>query len=172
MSRLQIDFIDKRTRLDKVSYKLFYCWIFNCIDHVGKYSWAFSLKNELALEVATRLRKLFFVFGPPRISQSDNGREFVSVVSIELKTFFPDLVSIRGRLRHPQSQGCIERANGVLCNTLGKRIFTDDSYNYSLVLSIVYGINTRISSVSKTAPYQSMFGRPSRADSDLWRISS
>jgi hypothetical protein len=55
----------------------------------------------------------FFFFGPPQSLHSDNGREFVSVVITELKTLFPDLVFIRGRPRHPQSQGCVERANGI-----------------------------------------------------------
>jgi hypothetical protein len=62
----------------------------------------------------------FFFFGPPQSLHSDNGREFVSVVITELKTLFPDLVFIRGRPRHPQSQGCVERANGILCDALGK----------------------------------------------------
>ncbi|CAF0866126.1 unnamed protein product [Didymodactylos carnosus] len=55
-----------------------------------------------------KLRELFFVFGPPRLLHSDNGREFVANVIIELKKLFPDLVFVRGRPRHPQSQGCID----------------------------------------------------------------
>ncbi|CAF0905663.1 unnamed protein product, partial [Didymodactylos carnosus] len=29
--------------------------------------------------------------------------------------------------RHPQSQGCIERANGVLCDALGKWMTQNDT---------------------------------------------
>jgi len=68
----------------------------------------------------TKLRELFFVFAPPHLLHSDNGREFVASVIIKLKKLFPDLLFVRGRPRHPQSQGCIERANGVLCDALGK----------------------------------------------------
>ncbi|CAF1561867.1 unnamed protein product, partial [Didymodactylos carnosus] len=60
---------------------------------------------------------------------------------------------IRGRLRHPQSQGCTERINGVLSIAL-----------------VVYGINTRASLTTKTTPYEIMFGQRPRSDSDFWKI--
>ena len=163
MTRLQIDLIDIRTRPDKVSSDLVYCWILNCIDHFSKFCWTFPLRNKSAGEVAIKLRELFFTFGPPRILHSDNGREFVSVVIIELKTLFPDLVFIHGRPRHPQSQRCIERANGVLCDALGKWMCTNDSSSWSsALLPVVYGINTRMSTVTKTTPYEVMFGQSPR----------
>ena len=46
--------------------------------------------------------------------QSDNGREFVNSVIIELSTLWPDLKLVTGRPRHPQSQGAVERLNGVV----------------------------------------------------------
>ncbi|CAF4021645.1 unnamed protein product, partial [Didymodactylos carnosus] len=45
---------------------------------------------------------------------SDNGKEFVANVIIELKQLFPEMCFVRGRPRHPQSQGCVERAYGIL----------------------------------------------------------
>ena len=89
---------------------------------------------------------------------SDNGREFVASVIVELKNLFPDLVFIRGRPRHPQSQGCIERANGILYDALGKWMCTNDSNSWSsALLPVVYGINTRKSTLTKTTPYEVMF---------------
>ena len=88
MTRLQIDLIDMRTGPDKVSSDLIYYWILNCIDHFSKFSWAFPLQNKTAVEVSMKLRELFFVFGPPRLLHSDNGREFVSSVIMELKKDF------------------------------------------------------------------------------------
>ncbi|CAF3196073.1 unnamed protein product [Rotaria socialis] len=171
MTRLQIDLIDMRTRPDKISSDLVYCWILNCIDHFSKFSWAFPLKTKSADEVATRLRELFFVFGPPRLLHSDNGREFVSSVITELKVLFRDLCFIRGRPRHPQSQGCIERANGVLCDALGKWMCTNNSSNWSYgLLPVVYGLNTRKSTVTKATPYEVMFGQQPRSDSDFWKL--
>jgi transposase InsO family protein len=171
MTRLQIDLIDMRTRPDKISADIVYCWILNCIDHFSKFSWAFPLKNKSANEVAVKLRELLFVFGPPRLLHSDNGREFVANVIMELKSLFPDLHFIRGRPRHPQSQGCIERANGVLCDALGKWMCNNNSSSWSYgLLPVVYGINTRKSTVTKTTPYEVMFGQPPRCDSEYWRL--
>ncbi|CAF3626874.1 unnamed protein product [Rotaria sp. Silwood1] len=48
MTRLQIDLIDMRTRPDKISPDIVYCWILNCIDHFSKFSWAYPLKNKTA----------------------------------------------------------------------------------------------------------------------------
>jgi transposase InsO family protein len=160
-----------RTRPDKLSADVTYLWILNCIDHYSKFSWAFPLKNKSANEVAIKLRELFFTFGPPRILHSDNGREFISSVIMELKSLFPELVFIRGRPRHPQSQGCIERANGVLCDALGKWMSSNNSSSWSsALLPVVYGINTRISTVTKKTPYEVMFGQAPRSDSDFWKI--
>ncbi|CAF4110010.1 unnamed protein product [Rotaria sordida] len=171
MTRLQIDLIDFRTRADKISSDLIYCWILNCIDHFSKYTWTFPLRNKSAVEVAEKLRQLFFTFGPPHILYSDNGREFISSVITELKVLFPDVVFIRGRPRHPQSQGCIERANGVLCDALGKWMCANGSSSWSsALLPVTYEINTRISTVTKTSPYQIVFGQATRSDSDFWKI--
>jgi hypothetical protein len=103
MTRLQIDLVDMRSRPDILKDEITYNWILNCIDHFSKFSWAYPLQNKSANEVASKLRELFFVFGPPKILHSDNGKEFVANVIYELKKLFPDLVFIRGRPRHPQS---------------------------------------------------------------------
>ena len=127
MTRLQVDLIDMRTRPDSLNPDVTYNWILNCIDHFSKFTWAFPLKTKSANEVALKLRELFFVFRSPRILHSDNGREFVANVIQELKELCPDMVFIRGRPRHPQSQDCIERANGVLCDALGKWMAMNNS---------------------------------------------
>lgn len=171
MTRLQIDLIDMRSRPDIIDPNTIYNWILNCIDHFSKYCWAYPLKNKSANDVAVKLRVLFFTFGPPKILHSDNGREFVANVITELKILFPEMVFIRGRPRHPQSQGCIERANAVLCDALGKWMNTNNSNHWSEgLLPVVYGINTRRSSVTKSSPYHVMFGQAPRSDSDFWKI--
>ncbi|CAF3556660.1 unnamed protein product [Rotaria socialis] len=123
MTRLQIDLIDMRTRPDILKPDIIYNWILNCIDHFSKFSWSYPLKNKSAAEVALKLRELFFVFGPQRLLHSDNGREFVA----------------KGWPRHPQSQGCVERANGVLCSALGKWMTTYNSSPWSDdLLPVIY----------------------------------
>ncbi|CAF4516747.1 unnamed protein product, partial [Didymodactylos carnosus] len=150
MTRLQIDLVDMRTRPDTVTADVVYRWILNCVDHFSKYSWVFPLKNKSAVDVSFKLRELFFLFGPPRILHSDNGKEFVASVITELKSLFPNLCFVRGRPRHPQSQG--HWSDGLL--------------------PVIYGINTRVSSTTKSTPYEVMFGQSPRSDSEFWKLVS
>ncbi|KRY09758.1 SCAN domain-containing protein 3, partial [Trichinella britovi] len=64
------------------------------------------------------LLKIFLTFGAPSILQSDNGQEFSCVIIAELKTCWPELKLVTGRPRHPQSQGAVERLNGVVQDKL------------------------------------------------------
>ncbi|CAG8464968.1 1266_t:CDS:1, partial [Dentiscutata heterogama] len=56
----------------------------------------------------------------PTILQSDNGKEFIAQVIKELITLWPSVKIINGCPRHPQSQGLVERANGILEQKLDK----------------------------------------------------
>ena len=81
----------------------------------------------------------------------------------ELKHIWTDLLIIHGRPRHPQSQGCIERANGDLEIKLGKWI-QDNQKGWSSDLPlVVYGMNTPVSSTTKTTPYERVFGQNPRS---------
>ncbi|CAF1459288.1 unnamed protein product [Didymodactylos carnosus] len=78
---------------------------------------------------------------------------------------------VRGRPRHPQSQGCVERANGVLTGPLGKWMADEDSVRWSEgLLPVIYGINTRLASATKTTPYEVLFGQKPRSDVEFWRV--
>ena len=51
----------------------------------------------------------------PLILQSDNGKELVSSVIIELTRLWTTIIQIiNGRPRRPASQGLVEQANGIL----------------------------------------------------------
>ncbi|CAF1611974.1 unnamed protein product, partial [Didymodactylos carnosus] len=142
MTRLQIDLVDMRTRPDVVSNDVVYQWILNCIDHFSKFSWAYPLQNKSAAEVAKCLRGLFYVFGPPRLLHSDNGREFDADVVQELKALFPDMCCVRGN----------EFA------TLVRRSCTSR------------GIKTRVASATKCTSHEVMFGQKPRCDQEFWKI--
>src|SRR2546423_2874482 len=82
---------------------------------------------------------LFFSIGSsPTILQSDNGKEFCANVIKELVDLWPSIKIINGRPRHPQSQGLVERANGIIQQKLGKWRETsgrnDWSYEFHLVV--------------------------------------
>jgi transposase InsO family protein len=65
------------------------------------------------------LEKFFLIEGAPSIVQSDNGKEFRNEI---MKNLFKKYsISPRfGRVRHPQSQGIVERANQTLMRRLSK----------------------------------------------------
>jgi len=98
-----MDLIYLRTRPDSE-----YQWILHCRDHFSKFSWAFPMKSKEARFVAEHLLSLFYQFGPCKILQSDNGKEFTANVIKDLKITWPGLLIINGRPRHPQSQGLVE----------------------------------------------------------------
>ncbi|KRZ47709.1 KRAB-A domain-containing protein 2, partial [Trichinella nativa] len=76
------------------------------------------LMLKRAEEVASKLLESILTFGAPIILQSDNCREFSSAIIAELKTCWPELKLVTGRPRHPQSQGAVERLNGVVQDKL------------------------------------------------------
>ncbi len=85
-----------------------------------------------ATGVAWELFQIFMTQGCPLILQHDNGREFVNQVVHRLKRLWPTCVVVRGRPRHPQTQGSIERANKDVEEMLGNRFMINKSYNIML----------------------------------------
>jgi hypothetical protein len=82
LTRLQVDLIDMRSlQVDLIDMRSLqydgYSFIMHCKDHFTKFSWLYALPSKEASGVAINLRNLFYTFGPPKILQSDNGKEFV-----------------------------------------------------------------------------------------------
>ena len=76
------------------------------------------MKSKRSTEVAARLMDIFPLLGAPAILQSDNGTEFTSHVISEIKDFWPALVMVHGKARHPQSQGSVARVKGDIKDML------------------------------------------------------
>lgn len=55
---------------------------------------------------------MFLLLDAPVILQWDNGSKFTVQTITELRSMWPGLSIVYGKLRHPQSQGSVERANG------------------------------------------------------------
>ena len=105
--RMVIDLIDFTT---KPSHGFRY--ILHVVDHYCKYHWAWALPDKRAITVAYYLDALFgFAFAPKYI-QCDQGREFVPEL-LELLTKW-GVPSINSAPYHPQTNGIVERYNGVL----------------------------------------------------------
>jgi hypothetical protein len=165
LTRLQIDLIDLRTRPDKE-----FQWILHCRDRYSKFSWGYSLKSKEAQFIADHLITLFYQFGPCKILQSDNGKEFTANVIKNLKNIWPGLVIINGRPRHPESQGSVERENATLCNILGKYMEDRGTASWTTcLLPVIFSMNTSLARGVNMTPYEIVFGQKPRLDFDLWK---
>ncbi|CAB4413344.1 unnamed protein product [Rhizophagus irregularis] len=154
MSRLQIDLIDMTFKQDN-EFK----YIAHIRDHFTRYSWARALTLKHAIEVAAFLFDIFTTFGPPLILQSDNGKEFVSSIIIELVNLWSTIQIINGRLRHPASQGLVERANGILETKLGKWMEDNNRQDWSFGLRfVIYAMNNSVCRAHNKKPYELVFG--------------
>lgn len=106
---------------------------------------------------------IFTLFGCPKILHSDNGREFVNQIIVELKEIWPGLALVCGKPRHPQTQGSVERANGDMQNMLGAwmRDNHSDRWTHGLKFAQLQK-NTAYNRGVGMSPFELLFGEPCR----------
>jgi len=103
------------------------------------------------------------IFGPPEVLQSDNGREFDNQLFDELKERCKGMQIIRGRPRHPQTQGSVEAANKMVERKLASSFEETGSRDWPAMLAgIMWAMNTVPHSAHRKSPYQMVFGRKPR----------
>ena len=119
--------------------------------------------------MAAYLFDLFHSLGsPPTILQSANGKEFCASVITELTQMWPSLKIIHGRPRHPQSQGLVERANGILQQKLGKWKEDTGRKDWSFDLQfVVLSMNNSYCQSHKKTPYELVYGNKSHGNCPL-----
>ena len=105
-SRYQVDLIDMQSEPDG-----YYRFILNYQDHLTKFTILRPLKSKTAEEVAYQLMDIFYMFGAPFITQSDNGREFANKIIQNLSDMWPGMKLVHGMQRYSQSQVSVERSN-------------------------------------------------------------
>ena len=100
-----------------------------------------------------------FLGSPPKILQFDNGKEFTAVIIKELISLWPTVKIINGRPCHPQSQGLVERANGILQQKLGKWKEDTGRHDWSFGLRLVIlSMNHSYCHSHKKTPYELVYG--------------
>ncbi|CAC5400989.1 unnamed protein product [Mytilus coruscus] len=136
-----------------------YNYICNIVDCYSRFAFGGHLKQKTAKEVSELLLKFIYIFGPPRILQTDNGKEFnnadLCAVMDEFKTR-----KINGRPYHPQSQGRVERFNRTVVAYFRAQ-FVDTRDWTSLLGEFYYKYNNRVNkSTRPMTPHQRFFKRP------------
>ena len=98
-------------------YKWNYQYVLMCVDHFSKYSWGALINNKEAQTIVEQLEIVFSQFGFPTILQHDNGKEFDNEL---LKNYCNNngIKQIKSSIRHPQSQGAVEKLNHFLNQSL------------------------------------------------------
>ena len=87
---------------------------------------------------------------PPRVLQSDNGREFVASIISQLASLWPELALVNGRPRHPQSRGSVERGSSSVKDALVAWMRDNETAKRTFGLGFVqWGINT-----TQMSPYE------------------
>jgi len=114
------------------------------------------------------LYNIFIVFGAPLILQTDNGTEFTSSIIAELMSLWLLTKIIRGRPRHPQSQGAVERANAILKKKLAKWMEFNGSKRWAKGLPLVtHAMNVSVCRVTNCTPYELVFNQKPRSHHTL-----
>ena len=158
LSRSQIDLIDFSTVFPEINQP--YNWLVVYQDHFTKIIRLRPLKRKCAEEVVEFLMDVFCELGPPLILQSDNEKEFNNSLLFQLiNEKWPTTKIIRGKRRHPESQGSVERANQDI-----KKHFTtmmlenkNDANWVKYVRLVQYRKNTNYHSTIGMTPFQAIF---------------
>ena len=89
-------------------------------DHFYKISVLAPLKSKSAAEVArVFVTHVVAYYGAPIILQTDNGKEFTGTAFVDAVELLCGCKVIRGRPRHPQTQGSVEAANKTVKSLIG-----------------------------------------------------
>ena len=118
-----------------------------------------------ATSVAWELYQIFMMQGFPLILQCDNGKEFVNNVIVRLKRLAPECTLVRGRPRHPQTQGSNERGNADCNNMVGKWMKVYNSDHWAIGIHKVGNEkNKRWHKSVKSRPYDLLYGQVQRTN--------
>ena len=107
LQRVQIDLVDMRATPHNGMH-----WILHIKDHFSKLSFLYALSDKTATGVAKCVAEWLGIVGIPKIIQCNNGKEFKGVLLILWKKYGVKILN--GRPRHPETQGLVEQANGVM----------------------------------------------------------
>ena len=78
-----------------------YNYVCNIVDCYSRFGFGKATKGKSAKEIAEIVLQYIYIFGPPRILQSDNGKEFRNSDLAEVVKQF-EAIQMHGRPYHPQ----------------------------------------------------------------------
>ncbi|MES9881971.1 MAG: reverse transcriptase domain-containing protein, partial [Sedimenticola sp.] len=129
-------------------------------DHFSKYPIAYPLKaTDTKTIVQLFYDNVISVFGPPTFLLSDNGSNLVSKLMKELCKSF-NIQKINSTSYHPQTQGLVERLNGIIGSGLRKHSNTTQD-NWPMIIShVLYGYRSAPCKPHGKSPFEVLYGFP------------
>lgn len=128
------------------------------VDHKSKFRFAQILPSKEADYVVDFLHLVYSIIGPPKILQSDNGKEFINEKLIELNSHW-NVQHVHSAPYHPQTNGVVERSNGVLKNVIKKWQISNPDKDWKPYLRfIVHQVNCIQHETLGISPYEYTFG--------------
>ena len=135
--------------------------LFVAVDKFSKWIEAEPVPKTTTAKAIKFLQNIFVRFGTPRCIITDNGPQFTSDA---FREFASDLgINVKyASVAHPQSNGQVERANGMILSGLKPRIF-DRLKPYAgkwvqEMPSILWGLRTNVSRATGTSPFSLVYG--------------
>lgn len=164
--RIQVDLIDMRTMRKLDIYGMMQRWILTVKDHSTGLVYLVAIPRKKAVFVAAELEKYFGFIGFPHILHSDNGKEFIASLVVDMiMRNNPDCFIVTGRPRTPRDQGSVEIANKlvkrVLMRVCAQRRLQGIDTNWTRILGHVMAVCNSHSGTRKysTSSYEAVFGQ-------------
>lgn len=146
-------------------------YILIVVDVATRFTVLRSISSKSAPSVAAALWDIFALLGPPKIMQSDRGKEFVNSICENLSKFAGTERRFITAYR-PNGNGLAERTVRTVKAALFKMCDGAMSHFDSLLPSIQFAVNTSIPRKTNTAPFTLMFGRNANMFSDFSQVES
>ena len=132
------------------------------IDMATRWLEVVPLREITSERICNALLSIFSRFGFPNIVLSDNGTQFVS----NLTTAFNQMLQITqifSTRYHPQSNGCVERANQTI-KLMIEKVCIDKPKAWDIYLHmILFAYRNAKHSSTGFSPFQLMFGRQAKS---------
>ena len=131
-----------------------FCGVLVAFDPFTKWTDAVPMKNYSAKIMSEISLKIIYRLGPMKAMRCDNGRELINEITEPLYKEL-GITVMRGAVRHPRSQGSVERFNRTLLTMFCKALDDVSPWSESLY-SVLFAYRTRICRQKKLSPMLAM----------------
>lgn len=145
-------------------------FIITVIDMHSGYAWAKACKRTTAADLIKFMRVITLEKGLPSILHSDNGRNFVSQ---QFRRYLEinGIKHVRSTYYHPQSQGRVERLNGIINDRLRTSAKSKETWDEDLA-ELIFKLNSQPLSANRPSPFYLMNGfEPRTISNNLLNIN-